>query len=315
MPERPHRRPDFFVVGHPKCGTSALFGMLARHPQIFMPRLKEPGVFLPEVRERAQPGKRPRTVDEYLELFSEAAPEQRAGDATPWYLHLPTAPEEIASLRPDARIVAIFREPASFLVSLHGQQLRDHRETEPDLRRALALEDERKRGINIPASSKRRPYYLFYSEYVQYAAQLERYHAHFSREQVLVLTYDEFRSDNQGTLATICRFLGVDDAIEIPAAVVNPALEVRALGLHRLTHGIAMGETASARRVRGLIKAVVPRRARHRAVSVQKKASLRRPRPTDQELVADLRRDFAHEVHALSEYLDRDFASLWGYSR
>jgi hypothetical protein len=84
----------------------------------------------------------PRTLEEYLSLFTAASPEQRIGEATPSYLMSATAAGSIAEANPDARIVAILREPASFLRSLHLQRVKNHTETEPDLRRALALEDD-----------------------------------------------------------------------------------------------------------------------------------------------------------------------------
>ena len=76
--------PDFFIVGHPKCGTTALYEMLRRHPQIYMPDCKEPWFFAPElhVRTPPRPEGTPQTLDEYLALFDAARPEQRAGEAT-----------------------------------------------------------------------------------------------------------------------------------------------------------------------------------------------------------------------------------------
>ena len=66
------RVPDFFIVGHPKCGTTALYEMLRRHPQIFMPALKEPAYFATDLRSRFQrkaSGQLPVTLAQYLSLF------------------------------------------------------------------------------------------------------------------------------------------------------------------------------------------------------------------------------------------------------
>ena len=117
------RAPDFFIVGHPKSGTTALYEMLRRHPQIFMPELKEPSFFGSEPAQSPGPGsagQRDR-LEEYLSLFDAAGPDQRFGEATPSYLKSGTAASRIAELQPDARIIAILREPASFLRSLHLQ--------------------------------------------------------------------------------------------------------------------------------------------------------------------------------------------------
>ena len=137
------RVPDFFIAGHPKSGTTALYEMLRRHPQIFMSEEKEPWYFSPELRHRPPPRKPfaiPETLELYLSLFAAAGPGQLAGEASTTYLWSRAAAGMIAEAQPDARIIAILREPASFLRSLHLQFVEAHIETEGDLRRALALE-------------------------------------------------------------------------------------------------------------------------------------------------------------------------------
>src|SRR6266566_2098205 len=136
------RVPDFFIVGHAKSGTTAMYEMLRGHPQIFLPDGKEPWFFATDMRPRFQPamaGRLPQTLDEYLALFAGAKPEQRVGEASSSYLWSATAASGIARVAPAARIIAILREPASFLCSLHLQLLRTHVEVKKDLRRALSL--------------------------------------------------------------------------------------------------------------------------------------------------------------------------------
>src|ERR1700733_5877159 len=83
------RVPDFFIVGHPKCGTTALYEMLRAHPQIYMPDFKEPWFFAHDMRPRFQPvrsGTVPDTLERYMSLFAAAAPGQRVGEASSSYL-------------------------------------------------------------------------------------------------------------------------------------------------------------------------------------------------------------------------------------
>src|SRR5579859_1629775 len=147
------RPPDFFIVGQLKSGTTALFEMLRLHPQIFMPDRKEPRFFATEMYERdaPRPGGTPKTLEEYLTWFEDAGPEQKIGEASAVYLWSHAAARGIADVAPDARIIAIFREPASMLRSLHLELVQIHVETETDLRKALALEASRRRGVNVPA--------------------------------------------------------------------------------------------------------------------------------------------------------------------
>ena len=134
---RQGRVPDFFIAGHSKCGTTALYEMLKRHPQIFMPDIKELWFFSPELRSRNRKPSdvRPETFERYTALFAPARPEQRAGEASPSYLMSHTAAARIAEVQPDARIIAILREPAAFLRSFHMQCVRNHIETETDFAR------------------------------------------------------------------------------------------------------------------------------------------------------------------------------------
>src|SRR6202030_3525636 len=120
----------------------------------------------------------------------------------------------IAALQPDARIVAILREPASFLRSLHLMFIQWRVETERDLRTAISLEQPRREGRRVPRSSHR-PQVLQYSEHVHYVEQLRRYQDRFGREQLLVLIYDDYRDDNEGTVRRVLRFLDVDDRTPI----------------------------------------------------------------------------------------------------
>ncbi|TMK23914.1 MAG: sulfotransferase, partial [Actinobacteria bacterium] len=91
------RLPDFFIAGQPKSGTTALYEMLKRHPQIYMSPVKEPFYFaadnpLPEGtdgrrwRSLEQTGIRAESLERYASLFAPARPDQKAGEATTSYL-------------------------------------------------------------------------------------------------------------------------------------------------------------------------------------------------------------------------------------
>jgi Sulfotransferase family len=306
------RVPDFFIVGQFKSGTTALYQMLRAHPQIYMPELKELWFFAPELLARSR-ASRPDTLEGYLSLFDAARPEQRVGEATPSYLMSVTAARRIADRFPDARIIAILREPASFLRSFHLQCVQNRTETENDLRKALALEGARREGREIPRYSPR-PHELLYSEHVRYVEMLRRYHAVFPPEQVLVLIYEEFRRDNEATFKHVLRFIDVDDTHPVAEIEANPTVRVRSPRLHELLLSVYLGRGPATRAVKRAVKAFIPRRLRARALRVtQRRLIFGKPRPPDEELMLELRHRFKGEVVALSEYLDRDLVTLWGY--
>src|SRR5581483_430501 len=139
------RTPDFFLAGHHKSGTTAMYEMLTQHPQIFMPELKEPHFLATDRRSRfGSPADLPTTLEQYLALFEPALPEQLAGEASASYLWSRTAAAEIARLPPGARIIGILREPASHLRSLHLNYQRLQWEDQPDLLTAVAASEARR---------------------------------------------------------------------------------------------------------------------------------------------------------------------------
>jgi hypothetical protein len=311
------RVPEFFIVGHAKSGTTALYEMLRRHPQIYMPASKEPWFFAEELLERTppRPGGTPQTLAEYRTWFTAAGPDQIAGEASALYLWSRTAAARIAQARPDARIVAILREPASFLRSLHLQFIQVYVETENDFAKALALEPARRRGEQIPRHTYW-PQALLYSDHVRYVEQLRRYREAFAPEQVLVLIYDDFRADNKTTVRGVLRFLDVDDSIPIEELDANPTVQVRSQRLNALVHGVSVGHGPVSLAAKAGVKALVPRRLRRSALeAAQRKLVFTRPQEPDEELTQELRRRFKDEVVALSEHLDRDLVELWGYER
>jgi hypothetical protein len=313
----PGRVPDFFIVGNAKSGTTALYEMLRSHPQIYMPNSKEPWFLASELHVRTPP--RPegtaKTLEEYLSLFAAAGPEQRVGEASALYLWSETAASAIASVQPEARIIAILREPASFLRSLHMQFLVSYVETETDFRRAIELEEDRREGRRIPRYSYW-PLALQYSDHVRYVDQLKRYHAALPPEQTLALIYDDFRSDNDATVRKVLRFLDVDPDQPIRAVEANPTVQVRSPQLHGVMHAVSVGRGPVSLAVKGAIKALTPRQLRHGVMRATKTRVIYGDvSPPDEEFMLELRRRFKPEVEALSDYIGRDLVTLWGYDR
>jgi Sulfotransferase domain len=297
--------PEFFIVGNPKSGTTALYEMLRAHPQIYMPKLGTQFFALEQVQN-------PATLNEYLSLFDTARPGQRVGEMSRGYFRSPTAASAIAELRPDARIIAVLREPASFLRSLHMELVQDRVETEPDLAKAIALEERTRQGQEIRQSPSQGLKYS--AQRVSYVEQLRRYHAVFPREQVLVLIYDDFRADNEGTVRQVLRFLDVDDSAPIETTDANPTVRVRSPRLHELVHSLAIGRGPVTAAVKQAIKTLTPQRLRHDGLRALRRSVLyAKPEPPDEQLMLELRRRSKGEVVALSEYLGRDLVTLWGY--
>jgi hypothetical protein len=314
------RVPDFFIVGHEKCGTTALDLMLKQHPQIFLPEAKEQKFFAPELRAglsdpRSFDPDRPRTFEQYVALFATASPEQRVGEASPQYLRSRDAARRIAEAQPAARIIAVLREPASFLRSFHLQWVRNRAEPERDFRKAIMLEPDRREGRRLPRGCKV-PETLLYSDHVRYVEQLERYRAVFAEEQMLVLVYDDFLSDNQATLRRVLRFLDVDDTLVIEPVKTQSYNAVRSPRLKQLADSAraARRNPVTAGALGRAVNALTPAPLRSDGFRARwRRLVYKPPDPPDEAFTRELRRRFKPEVQAISDYLGRDLVSEWGY--
>ena len=129
-------RPDFFIVGAFKSGSTALYEGLRRHPQIFMPFHKEPLYFGDDLTRRY--GR--MTEADYLRLFRNAQPGQRIGEASTWYLYSTSAAHEIKQFSPDAKIVVVLRNPVDVMYAQHNQLIFNVIEDIPDFAEALGAE-------------------------------------------------------------------------------------------------------------------------------------------------------------------------------
>ena len=314
------RVPDFFIVGHPKSGTTSLFQMLKRHPQLFMP-MKETRFFAPARRsglERLGPDQAPTTPERYRQLFAGAGEEQRIGEASPTYLRSSDAAAAIAQAQPEAKIIAILREPADFLRSLHLQFVHNHSETEKDFRKAIELEPARREGKRIPRFTPAARG-LLYSDHVRYVEQLRRFEEFFPPEQMLVLIYDDFRADNEGTVREVLRFLEVDER-EVPVQPIDTGglPGVRSLWLHQLTRVVTVARRNPQARsplLRATNVLLPPRLHSERVQGLWRRLVYTEPRRPEERFMVELRRRFKPQVEQLSEHLDRDLLALWGYDR
>jgi len=220
------RRPDFFIVGAPKCGTTALYTYLGRHPDVYVPERKELRFFGSDldVRDRV-----PLTMDEYLAYFAGAGDARRVGTAYVWYLYSKSAADEIRRFAPSASILVMLRNPVDMLYALHGEHLTNGNEDITDFTAALDAEPLRAQGLELPPHGHL-PQGLLYSTVPRYAEQLQRYIDRFDRERVHVSIFEEFVADPVAGYREILAFLDLQEDRPLEAAdfeVVNPYRRLR----------------------------------------------------------------------------------------
>ncbi|MEQ8834210.1 MAG: sulfotransferase [Miltoncostaeaceae bacterium] len=295
------RRPNFFILGAPKCGTTALSEYLRRHPQVFMSSPKEPHYFCDDFDYYYAPGR--RSLDHYLHLYDGAGPEHLAvGEASVWYLYSQTAAANIAAFDPGARAIVMLRNPVEMVPSLHSQLLYTVDEDERDPARAWALQEARARGDRLPAGV-RVPAFLQYGPAASYAAQIERVMAVFPPERLLVILFDDFRADTAGTYRRTLEFLGVPDDGRTDFPRINPNTVHRAPAVARLTQRPPRIALAAARALKRLTRrerlGVLQRVRTRNRVEAERTA-------VDPEFRASLARYFHDDVLRLSALLGRD---------
>ena len=219
--------PDFFIGGAQKSGTTSLHVLLQQHQEVFIPRRPQEIHFF----DREESWARGR--DWYESLFGQWRGEKRVGQTSPLILYQPEAGERIARLVPQARFLFILRHPLDRAYAHYWHEVKKGWESLP-FERALAAEPERLRG----GPEARRHY--SYLDRGRYAAQLRRFFERFSRERVLVLRYEELRSDAAGLRVRCAAFLEVDPAGFAPATarVHNPSRIPRLRALQVATRGL-----------------------------------------------------------------------------
>lgn len=203
-PFRQHLRPSFLIVGAQKAGTSALFEMLAQHPMLLAPEVKELDFFSRE--ENYGKG-----LSFYLDQFPLKPWEdrgQRTFEASPSYLDPPEVPARIKAMFPDMRIVIILRDPVKRAYSAWNmyRQFEHHPKYAHryDPRPFTTAIEENLRGGKATGPIDD------YLERGVYAPRVQRYFDTFGRSNVLVIPYPLYRADPGTVLDQVCDHVGLE---------------------------------------------------------------------------------------------------------
>jgi hypothetical protein len=214
--------PTFLILGAPRSGTTFLFQALAASPQVYASPVKEPLYFY------APPGgKWPRpemATDQYQNLFDGARPGQQCGEASTLYLYDSRAAERIAEVLPDAKMIAILRDPVERAFSHYTLHRMVHRESSKTFTDAIAAEENGSLEGGHPA--------FMYLRLGLYGEQIRRYLDRFPREQLLFIRYRDLSRDPARVIRRTLEFLGVSPVTgEASLARVNAAKTYRVPGL------------------------------------------------------------------------------------
>jgi len=294
------KKPNFFIIGAPKCGTTSLAAWLSEHPNIYMSPLKEPHFYNTDL------GNCKLTRREYELLFHGATDKHKAvGEASTSYLFSRVAVPRIEKELPGSRYIVMIRNPVDMAYSFHEELVTLGYEHIKDFAKAWQLSEERAKGRAVTQWCHE-PKLLDYKSVCRLGEQLERLFKIVPRERVLVLVLDDVKENPRREYLKVLNFLGVSDDGRTEFPVYNPAKERRWPWLRRAV--LAMGRAS-----RSVKKALgIPTVRGTGILNRIDKLNIRyRPRPPmPPELRAEITEYFRDDVLLLSRLLDRDF-STW----
>jgi len=225
-------RPNLFLVGAPKCGTTTLYSWLSAHPEVFMPHVKEPHYF-------ASPYGAPFDKKKYFALYENMPPNvQYAGDASVFYMYSRIAIERIEEEIEDARYIVCIRNPREMALSLHAQKLFTGHERYESFEEAWSAREAREAGVfdGVFGINGGDPGHMSYEKACRLGTQLKFMFETVSRERVLVILLDDISNKPDDVWAELQTFLGV---LPYPLKSIrneNPATRRRFPTLHYCLH-------------------------------------------------------------------------------
>ncbi|NNF02595.1 MAG: hypothetical protein HKN22_07905 [Bacteroidia bacterium] len=192
--------PDFFIIGAAKAGTTALHEFLDIHPQVYMSAIKEPNFFSNSEIQAQGLYYKTNNVSErnaYRNLWTNAAPSQLKGESSVSYIYYQNTATNIHNAVPNAKIIAILRDPVDRAVSHYNMD------------RNLGLVKADMQSIFRDPEK----FSLHYQQYFllgNYFEQLERYYNTFTSTQIHICFYDQLKTQEETLINDLCTFLEID---------------------------------------------------------------------------------------------------------
>ena len=298
-------RPNFFVIGAGRSGTTSLYHYLKQHPDVFMSPIKETNFFAYEGEtERSHfMGLETKyqfpvvTMADYLALFNGASGRKAIGEVSPLYLHSRYAAEGIKKFSPRAKLIAILRHPVERAHSSFQLLLREGRENRTF---AEAVRQEQG-GIEAASTTFAQRHYLRFGLYSHY---LSTYLHLFDRRQIVVCLFDDLAAGPKTLMSRLFRFLEVDATFVPDVSVRHNAAGTPTNVFWRL----ALTKNPLSR----ILGRLTPACVRHRALAIQDAARSRhlvKPELSD-GLRCNLNQFYRDDILQLQDLLQRDL-SLW----
>lgn len=294
--------PNFFIIGAAKSGTSSLQMYMKEHPEIFISPIKEPHYFSynSDSKNTSGPGDSVRNaitdLASYQKLFDGVTNEKAIGEASPTYLYRPEAPIRIHQMIPNAKLIAILRDPADRAFSAYLHAVRDQREPIEDFHQALKMEKERILNNWGPL--------WHYTNVGFYYQQLKRYYDLFEPNNIKVVLLEELKQCPQTVLKDIFLFLNVD-----PDFSPNLSIKYNVSGKHknRFVQWMTFKIFNNPNPIRWVSRKIIPESWRWKlTTSIRQNKTVRQTIPDDirKDLIETFREDILNLESLIGKNLD-----------
>lgn len=289
------KKPNFFIIGAPKCGTTSLYSWLAGHPSIFLPERKEPTYF-----NNDHSFTRCFSLNEYESLFRNATQAHKAvGEASVWYLYSQNAVKNILDYAKDALFIVCLRNPVDMAYSLHQQLVVSGVEKEFDFQTAWNRQFTTSRNQHQSHDVR-----LLYGRVCSLGEQIDRLYQAVDKRRVLTVFLEDMKCNSRQEYLKTLNFLCVMDDGRTYFPTVNSSKQLRYKFIRR------------AATIAGDIKLRIGLRKRLGVEEILNRLITRteqRP-PLEGRFRQELSEYFNNDISKLSEILQRDL-SHWIYTK
>lgn len=199
------QKPNFFIIGAPKCGTTSMSEYLRKHPDVFFSDPKEPHYFNTDF---SYNQRKFHSKEEYLKLFEGAASYKAVGEGSVFYLYSKEAVPNILSFNPDAKFIVMLRNPVDMFYSFYYQMRLNMVEDKKTPADAWFLQSERRNGEDIPKFCPDRKM-LDYEAICKLGNQLVRLHEYVSDDRIFYIYLEDMKKDTLAVYRKTLKFLNV----------------------------------------------------------------------------------------------------------
>ncbi|HVZ80623.1 MAG TPA: sulfotransferase [bacterium] len=294
-------KPNFFIIGAPRCGTTALSQYLSQHPNVFFSDPKEPHYFDFDFHHSKM------EKSTYMSLFDKADPARHLaiGEGSTNYLHSECAVPEILKFNQEAKFIVMLRNPIDLVQSRHSYGLFVGEENIRDFEEAWRAEADRREGRRIPLATSEKKF-LYYHDFGKIGQKIDVLFSRVDRAKVKVILLEDMIEDPKQVYEDVLTFLGLPSDGRTHFPKINENRQVQSIPLQRIYSLIEM----AAIRFKSLIG--WKGRSGILAFFFNRNIRFEQRDPISDEFKAELKEFYREDVQKLEKLLERDL-SHWGF--